>query len=59
VLRQQEQESGFRESPRVGQRFFREGRAGAWGEVLSERDARRVVDDHHDVMQRLGYLETA
>jgi aryl sulfotransferase len=55
-LRKQEREHGFNEKPTPGSAFFREGRAGAWKEVLSEPQIARVVADHGAVMQRFGYL---
>jgi len=37
-------------------RFFRQGRAGAWSGVLTESQADRIVGDHRAMMIRLGYL---
>src|SRR6202040_945653 len=34
-LRKQEEEGGFRERPEHARRFFREGRAGQWKDVLT------------------------
>ncbi len=36
-------------------RFFRQGKAGRWREVLNWDQVRRIVDDHGEVMQQLGY----
>ena len=54
-LRAQEEENGFREKPRRAPRFFREGRAGGWQEVLSRRQAEQILEAHAPVMARLGY----
>jgi hypothetical protein len=47
---------GFSERHPKAKLFFREGRAGQWREVLSERQIQRIVDAHGPVMQRFGYL---
>ena len=54
-LRAQEEEKGFRDKPRRAQRFFREGRAGGWQEVLSRRQAEQILEAHAPVIARLGY----
>ncbi len=56
TLRKQEDESGFREKPDNAERFFREGKAGQWREVLTRRQVRRIVKRHHVQMARFGYL---
>lgn len=55
-LKQQEAEHGFKEKPDKAQRFFREGKSGQWHEQLTRRQVRRIVQDHHVQMKRLGYL---
>jgi hypothetical protein len=56
-LREQEEKAGFKERPdRADQRFFRDGRAGQWKEVLTPQQVQRIVDAHHEQMQRFGYL---
>lgn len=55
-LREQEEKDGFRERPEGAERFFREGRAGQWKEVLTPAQIQRVVDAHGEQMQRFGYL---
>jgi aryl sulfotransferase len=55
-LQRQEQDGGFAEQLGDGELFFRRGIAGAWRETLSAAQAERLVDDHHRVMTRLGYL---
>ncbi|MBN2752096.1 MAG: sulfotransferase domain-containing protein [Rhodospirillaceae bacterium] len=49
-------EGGFAERPAHMERFFRQGKAGAWRETLNALQASRIVDDHGAVMRRLGYL---
>jgi len=55
-LRTQEEADGFRERPGEAERFFREGRAGQWKEILTPRQVARVVKDHGEQMARFGYL---
>lgn len=55
-LREQEEQDGFRERPDVAERFFRDGRAGQWREVLTPTQIQRIVDAHGEQMQRFGYL---
>jgi Sulfotransferase domain len=55
-LRVQEESEGFRERSSQTDRFFREGRAGQWKEVLTKGQVTRIVDDHGPQMARFGYL---
>ena len=58
-LRQQEEESGFKEAPpQLGARFFRRGEAGGWRDELTPDQAARIVAAHGAVMRRLGYDAT-
>ena len=57
VVKQQEEEGGFREKSPEANRFFRKGETGSWREALSESQVRRVVHDHRQVMRRFGYLD--
>lgn len=55
-LARQEEEKGFGErSKKARQRFFRQGRAGAWRESLTEQQVERICRDHGPMMTRLGY----
>jgi hypothetical protein len=54
-LRAQEEKEGFRERPKAAERFFREGRAGQWKEVLTAQQVARVASDHGEQMARFGY----
>ena len=56
VLRQQEEEKGFRERSPKAEKFFRVGRAGQWREVLTTQQIDRIVEAHGEQMQRFGYL---
>jgi hypothetical protein len=58
-LRAQEDQKGFREKPKGAERFFREGRAGQWKDILTPRQIDRVVRDHGEQMARFGYLPPA
>jgi hypothetical protein len=55
-LRAQEDVEGFKEKPKKAERFFREGRAGQWKEVLTPAQADRIMKDHGEQMARFGYL---
>jgi Sulfotransferase domain len=55
-LREQEEKAGFKERPEVAERFFREGRAEQWKEVLTPQQIQRIIDAHGEQMQRFGYL---
>jgi Sulfotransferase domain len=55
-LRAQEEKEGFRERPEKADRFFREGRAGQWKEILTPQQIDRIVNNHGEQMSRFGYL---
>jgi hypothetical protein len=55
-LQSQEEQMGFVEKPEAAQRFFREGRAGQWKDVLTAAQVRRIVREHGEQMRRFGYL---
>ena len=55
-LRRQEQEKGFRETPRrPGGLFFRRGEVGAWRDELTAEQVARIEAAHGLMMRRLGY----
>jgi aryl sulfotransferase len=56
VLQEQENQKGFTAKVSTCKQFFREGRAGAWKQTLAPSHAARIVSDHKQVMERLGYL---
>ena len=55
-LRAQEESEGFQERPSETDRFFREGRAGQWKDILTKKQVTRIVEDHGPQMARFGYL---
>ncbi len=55
-LRAQEEESGFREKSKAAERFFREGRAGQWKDLLTPQQIDKIVKEHGEQMARFGYL---
>ena len=59
TLAGQEVEHGFRERPHKAEKFFRQGRAGGWREVLSPEQVARIIADHGPLMERFGYLDAA
>jgi len=54
-LRKREEAHGFAERSEFTERFFREGRAGQWRDVLSEAQVKCIVAAHRPTMQRYGY----
>ncbi len=55
-LRDQEQKRGFREKRPGSMSFFRKGEVGGWRDQLSPQQVNQIIEDHSDVMTRLGYL---
>ena len=55
-LRKQEDTTGFIEKGDRGTRFFRQGRAGGWRDVLSPDLVQAVCDRHGPMMEKFGYL---
>jgi sulfotransferase family protein len=55
-LQSREEVHGFRERSEHQTRFFREGRAGEWRDVLTPAQIDRIVEAHGPTMQRFGYL---
>jgi hypothetical protein len=55
-LRAQEESEGFQERPIQTGRFFREGRAGQWRDILTKEQVSKIVEDHGPQMARFDYL---
>jgi len=55
-LRAQEDREGFVERPERAERFFREGRAGQWKEILTQQQINQIERTHGEQMARFGYL---
>jgi len=55
-LRKQEDRNGFHECPASVDKFFRSGSVGGWREYLTEKQSDRIVSDHGEVMEKLGYI---
>ena len=55
-LQGREEVHGFKERSEHQKRFFREGRAGQWRDVLTQGQIDRIVEAHGPTMQRFGYL---
>ncbi len=56
-LQAQEAKNGFKEKSQNSVNFFRKGIVGDWQKNMTEEQVQRVIDDHRDVMLRLGYLD--
>jgi len=52
-----EDKNGFREKSMLAKSFFRKGKAGSWRESLTPEQAQRIIADHREVMEQLGYLD--
>ena len=56
-LKSQEQSNGFKERLSGAPTFFNKGRKGRWREVLTAVQAQQIIDHHHPMMQRFGYVD--
>ena len=53
----QEVEHGFNEKGSKVKNFFRKGIVGDWQQTLSQPQINRIIDDHHFIMRKFGYLD--
>jgi hypothetical protein len=56
-LQQAEKKTGYKDKPKDGGLFFREGRSGQWRETLTPAQVDRIISDHGEQMRRFGYLD--
>lgn len=56
-LRSQEEASGFPEKPPAAEKFFRVGRAGAWRDFLTPKQAGSIAQSHAKAITRFGYTQ--
>lgn len=54
-VQKREEEEGFSEQSDSQDRFFRKGKTGSWREDVPEHLARKLEEDHGEVMRELGY----
>jgi hypothetical protein len=54
-LREKEEKTGFSERSEKSKRFFRQGKAGGWRDVLTPAQVQAVVAAHEPQMRRFGY----
>lgn len=57
MLRQMEDEGGFREKFQQCRSFFWKGKAGYYRDFLNDDQIKRIVDYNHDTMLRFGYID--
>jgi len=57
VLKNIEEKEGFIEQSDKGSTFFQTGRKGRWIDELDPKIARKIENDHKEVMGFLGYLD--
>ena len=55
-MQELEAEHGFHERTADQEQFFRSGQTDGWKDELPSEVARKIEDDHGDVMEELGYL---
>ncbi|WP_103020679.1 sulfotransferase domain-containing protein [Salinibacter altiplanensis] len=55
-MQDMEAEHGFHEATADQEQFFRSGQTEGWRDELPPDVARKIEEDHGDVMERLGYL---
>ena len=55
TLRRQEDEQGFKEKSPFARKFFRDGRAGQWRDLLTPAQIDKLTGAHKEQMQRFGY----
>ncbi len=57
-LQRQENEDNFGEKPPGVKNFFRKGKTGDWKNTLTNEQIETIVNDHKEVMIKLGYLSS-
>jgi Sulfotransferase domain len=56
-LQKNEEQSGFRDTPYKGNKFFREGKSNSWQDKLEQHTIKRIVRAHGEEMFKYGYLK--
>jgi hypothetical protein len=56
-MQRQEKEKGFKEKSLKAEAFFRKGEVGAWRNVLTNNQVKKIIEKHGEVMKRFGYLD--
>ncbi len=56
TLKKQEEQKGFKEAPLRVNSFFRRGKAQGWQEDLNSSQINSIVQNHGEIMDKLGYL---
>jgi hypothetical protein len=56
-LKEQEEKHGFQEKHPDSKRFFVEGKAGGWRDVLTPAHVDSIIAAHGDTMRKFGYLD--
>ncbi|AZV56473.1 sulfotransferase domain-containing protein [Clostridium sp. AWRP] len=56
-LKEDEEKNGFKEKPSKVKSFFRRGEIGDWKNHLTEKQIKKLIEDHREVMIRFGYID--
>ena len=58
-LKSQEDKNSFQEKPKGAKSFFRKGEIDSWRSTLSEEQKDRIIKDHKEMMDKLGYSQNS
>jgi len=57
LLKEQEENTSFKEKPIFAESFFRKGIAGSWKEEMTLEQSNTIISEHKKAMIELGYLK--
>lgn len=55
-MKKQEDERGFNEAGDKQEKFFNKGKQGTWKDILTDKQEKKIVEDHQEVMKRFDYI---
>lgn len=56
ILKEQEEQFGFKEKAPDSKSFFRKGKTESWKEELNEKQIKTIISNHKKMMKKYGYL---